>query len=61
MIEIFEADLGNAQDISLAVELIGAYASDPMGQGRPLDPETLEVLASELSSRSWVHIFIART
>jgi ribosomal protein S18 acetylase RimI-like enzyme len=58
-IDIVEADLDNADHQHAVVELIHAYAMDPMGNGRPLSPETRHALIPGLKQLPTTTIFLA--
>jgi len=42
--EIFEANLDLTLHSQAVLELLNAYAADPMGDGKPLTPEVLKEL-----------------
>jgi GNAT superfamily N-acetyltransferase len=48
--QILEADLDNPAHQRVVLQLTDAYASDPMGNGRPLDQEVCERLIAGLRS-----------
>jgi GNAT superfamily N-acetyltransferase len=58
-IDIVEADLENADHQHAVVDLIHAYALDPMGNGRPLPPETRHALIPGLQQLPTTTIFLA--
>lgn len=53
------ANLDRPDDASLLVDLLDAYASDPMGGGRPLPEAVRANLASALAARPGVTVFFA--
>ena len=59
MIEIVEADLGRGEHRRAVVALIDAYARDPMGNGKPLDPEVREALIPGLRRHPTTLILLA--
>jgi GNAT superfamily N-acetyltransferase len=58
-IEIVEADLDRTDHQAAVVELIHAYATDPMGNGRPLSAETRLELIPGLRRLPTTVIFLA--
>ena len=58
-VEIVEADLNRAADARDVLELTAAYALDPMGNGGPLSPDTLDRLIAGLQSHPTTLIFLA--
>ena len=58
-IEIIQADYRNAIQAKEIITLLNAYASDPMGGGRPLTREVLDKLAAELARLSYAFSVIA--
>ena len=58
-LDIVEADLDNADHQHAVVELVHAYAMDPMGSGRPLPPETRQALIPGLKQLPTTTIFLA--
>ena len=58
-IDIVEADLDNTDHQHAVVELIHAYALDPMGSGQPLPPETQHALIPGLKQLPTTTIFLA--
>src|SRR5580658_6535475 len=58
-IEIVEADLDRADHQQAVVELIDAYATDPMGNGRPLSAATRLELIPGLRRVTTSVIFLA--
>jgi ribosomal protein S18 acetylase RimI-like enzyme len=58
-IDIVEADLDNTDHQRAVVDLIHAYALDPMGNGRPLPPETRHALIPGLKQLPTTMIFLA--
>ncbi len=59
MIEIIQADLSQTRHASALVELLDAYARDPMGGGQPLAESTRRNLAAELHKRQDAVSFLA--
>lgn len=59
MIEIIQADLAQPRHALALVELLDAYARDPMGGGEPLAEATRRNLAAELRKRSDAVSFLA--
>jgi ribosomal protein S18 acetylase RimI-like enzyme len=60
-IQIVEADLARADHQRAVVDLTDAYARDPMGNGRPLDPAVREALIPGLRRHPTTLIFLAYT
>jgi ribosomal protein S18 acetylase RimI-like enzyme len=58
-IEIVEADLERADHQDAVIELVDAYAADPMGNGRPLSAETRLELIAGLRQVPTAVIFLA--
>jgi GNAT superfamily N-acetyltransferase len=58
-IDIVEADLDNTDHQQAVVDLIHAYALDPMGNGRPLPPEIRHALIPGLKQLPTTTIFLA--
>ena len=58
-VEIVEADLNRSEHQHAVVELIDAYAMDPMGDGKPLSPEALRNLIPGLQQHPTTIIFLA--
>ena len=58
-IDILEADLDRPDHQNAVVDLIHAYALDPMGNGRPLSPETRRALIPGLRRLPTTTIFLA--
>lgn len=58
-IEIVQADLAQPRHAEALVELLDAYARDPMGGGRPLADFTRRKLVSELRKRHDAISFLA--
>lgn len=56
---IVEADLGQADHAADALEMIGAYARDPFGQGRDLDPPIRDALIDGLRAQPGALVFLA--
>ena len=58
-IEIVVADLTRLDHQQAVVELIDAYAMDPMGNGRPLAPEVRDALIPGLQRHPTTLVFLA--
>ncbi len=58
-VEIVEADLNRTEHQQAVVELIDAYARDPMGNGRPLSAEVRRALVPGLQQHPTTVIFLA--
>lgn len=58
-IEIIEADLNRTDHQQVVLELIDAYARDPMGNGRPLEAEVRRTLIAGLQGHPTTLIFLA--
>ena len=58
-VEIVEADLSRAAHQQAVVELIDAYATDPMGDGKPLTAEVRSALIPGLRQHPTTLIFLA--
>jgi GNAT superfamily N-acetyltransferase len=58
-LEIVEADLGQVEQQQAVTELIDAYSSDPMGNGRPLPDEVRRNLIPGLRQHPTTIIFLA--
>jgi len=58
-VEIIEADLDRAEHQRAVVELIDAYAADPMGNGRPLSADVRRDLIDGLRRHPTTLIFLA--
>ncbi|AKH22094.1 GNAT family acetyltransferase [Sedimenticola thiotaurini] len=59
MIEIVQADLAQPRHAGALLELLDAYARDPMGGGQPLSGFTRKNLVTELRKRSAAVSFLA--
>jgi ribosomal protein S18 acetylase RimI-like enzyme len=59
VVEIIEADLTRVDHQKDILALTAAYALDPMGNGGPLSPESLERLIPGLTSHPTTLIFLA--
>ncbi|MBO0349199.1 GNAT family N-acetyltransferase [Phormidium pseudopriestleyi FRX01] len=59
MIEIIEADLNLPAHASAMVQLMDAYALDPMGGGKGLSDSVKANLPSELAKRKSAHVILA--
>jgi GNAT superfamily N-acetyltransferase len=57
--QIVDADLADPRHASALVELLDAYARDPMGGGEPLKATVRKNLARELGRREAVHVLLA--
>jgi len=58
-IEIVRADLRQPEHARAVVDLVNAYATDPMGNGGPLPPDVLEQLVPCLCEHPTTLIFLA--
>jgi len=58
-VDIVEADLVRPEHAQAVVEMVNAYAMDPMGNGAPLPPEVLEALVPRLVEHPTSLIFLA--
>ncbi len=58
-VRVLQADLSLPEHQAAVVELVNAYAMDPMGNGRPLDREVKEALIPGLRSHPTTLIFLA--
>ena len=58
-VEIVEADLSRAEHQDAIIELVDAYAMDPMGNGKPLSTEVRRDLIPGLQQHSTTVIFLA--
>lgn len=58
-VEVVEADLDCVAHQRAVVELIDAYAADPMGDGRPLAPQVRDNLIDGLRRHPTTLIFLA--
>ncbi len=58
-VEILEADLNRAEHQHAVVELLDAYAVDPMGNGKPLSAEVRRALIPGLQQHPTTVIFLA--
>ena len=58
-VDIVEADLARREHQEAIVELIDAYAADPMGNGKPLSAEVRETLIPGLKQHPTTLIFLA--
>jgi ribosomal protein S18 acetylase RimI-like enzyme len=58
-IEVVEADLGRLEHQAAALELLEAYARDPMGNGAPLDADVKQRLIPGLRSHPTTIVFLA--
>jgi len=56
---IVEADLNRTEHQHAVVELIDAYAMDPMGNGKPLSPEVRRTLIPGLQRHPTTVVFLA--
>jgi len=58
-VEIVEADLNRTQHKHAVVELVNAYAMDPMGNGRPLSADVRSALVPALKRHPTTIILLA--
>ena len=58
-LKIIRADLSCPSQATAMVELLDAYARDPMGGGRGLSEAVKSSLAAELHARSFAHCLLA--
>ena len=58
-VEIVEADLTRAEHQQVVLELVDAYARDPMGNGKPLSKEVRRALIPGLQQHPTTLIFLA--
>jgi GNAT superfamily N-acetyltransferase len=58
-VEIVEADLNRTAHQQAVVELVDAYAKDPMGNGKPLSDEVRSALIPGLQQHPTTVIFLA--
>jgi len=58
MITCTKVDFSDPKQGQLVVQLLDAYASDPMGGAEGLKETTKRNLATELAKRSFAHVFI---
>lgn len=58
-IEIRQADLGNDRDARAIVNLLDSYASDPRGNGQPLDENVRRKLPAALRAHPTTVVFLA--
>lgn len=58
-IDIVEGDLGRREHQQAVVELIDAYAADPMGNGKPLSTDVRAALIPGLKQHPTTLIFLA--
>ena len=58
-VDIVEADLSRAAHQQAVVDLIDAYAADPMGDGQPLPPAVRDALIPGLRRHPTTLIFLA--
>jgi GNAT superfamily N-acetyltransferase len=58
-VEVVVADLARADHQAAVVALVDAYSRDPMGEGKPLDPEVREALIPGLRQHPTTVIFLA--
>lgn len=59
MIDVIKADLGIPAHADALVQLMEAYALDPMGGGQGLPDEVKANLPAELAKRSSAHVILA--
>lgn len=60
VIEITEANLADPADVETVVDLIDAYAADPMGRGQPLAAEVRDRLGAGLPAIPGALVLLAR-
>jgi GNAT superfamily N-acetyltransferase len=58
-VQIVDADLADARHAQAVLDLLDAYATDPMGGGKPLAAAVRDNLIRELRRRSTVRIALA--
>jgi len=58
-IQIVEGDLDRPEHAQAVLELVDAYARDPMGDGKPLDSEVRRRLIPGLAQHPTTHILLA--
>lgn len=58
-IKVVEADLNQRRDQAALLAMIDAYAMDPMGDGKPLDPEARARLIPGLREHPTTLVFLA--
>ncbi|MBN1781489.1 GNAT family N-acetyltransferase [bacterium] len=58
-IQIIEADLNDRSHQQMVVDLVDAYSQDPMGNGRPLEPDVRRNLVQRLQKHPTTMIFLA--
>jgi GNAT superfamily N-acetyltransferase len=58
-IDTVQADLGRPEHQQAIVELIDAYAADPMGNGKPLSAEVRQALIPGLQQHPTTLVFLA--
>jgi len=58
-VRVLEADLSLGEHQRAVLELVNAYAMDPMGNGKPLTPEVKERLIPGLRAHPTTLIFLA--
>lgn len=59
MIEIIKADLNRPDHVAALLELMEAYARDPMGGGQGLSNWVKQNLPQELAKRPFAHVILA--
>jgi len=59
LISIVKADLSNPRHGAAVLEVLDAYAADPMGGNHPLSAFTRTHLVDELRKRPAIHVFLA--
>ena len=59
LVKIVEADLSRPEDQEAIVELINAYAADPMGNGAPLSDDVRQALIPGLQQHPTTLVFLA--
>ena len=58
-VEIVEADLNKKDHQTAIIDMLDAYSCDPMGDGKPLDPEVRNTLIPGLRQHPTTLIFLA--
>lgn len=57
---VVQAELADSRDAADALTLLRAFARDPFGQGRDLDPEVRDILIERLRDQPGALVFLAR-
>lgn len=58
-IEVIQADLTNAEQVSSVIDIIDSYAREPLNGGKPLTTEVRDQLVIELKSVPALVVFLA--